>query len=894
MSKGTYGSNTSNGGMQTDAFAATLTAGSITAAPQMVNDRLSYHKALLESKGVTSLTSLGTLRISGHIVPQPGVTKPGAGIISGGAMVQSATRIVTSQKGTPTTETYSGKADILTSIPFTSKDKAFLSLPAMTAGSEISIDTAYWVASEVYLARGTNIVLKYPHRYLIILAEKLTVEDEVTFSWEKPFRSIPPQVSPAPPTPLEAPMSTTLAGIPGTNGSQGWTGYRGYDGASAPELEVWVLEMSGRPRFYLRGQDGTQGGQGQNGGNGGKGGKGKPAVLDWAGFCKAGAGAGGNGGNGGTGGNGGAGGNGGMGGRLSLYAPMSVLQQYVRGGFDIQTDGGSAGAGGSAGNPGAGGAGGDVGASKGSCGPGPRRPGQPGAQGAYGYQGPYGKPGSALPNPVSFLDIDPDDFRRKMLVPAIIGVSPLYVKANDRVTVEGKRFTMSDKLLIDGTEAATTVISDTLLHFTVPPMFGGSRTIQVRQSDSTLSNRASVFILPQIMDIEQEGMEERKPDVLPRVKPGMKVTLKGSGFAEGTLVLVNDHEMPDVRLISSTQIEFTLVRPSDTEINASGEHVALKVRFTDGTLSNTFHLELDTYHMLVIGDSVSWGQGMQEHEKFYSLVGAAIQANNGNIKQYTSVLAHSGATIGDGDSNTAAPVDGEVPTSYPTILQQCDLFTGRKDKVDLVLMDGGMNDVNVTTILNPFDPANLDELLELHLNQSMYKLLDKVTNDYPNAKVIVTGYYAPISRKSDLAAVEALLVALGILVGGAGGGAAGGVFGLAEFEAICSRCEKLERDSKLYLQQAINRKNSELNATPRIFFADPNFGPDHAALTVDPYLFGVNLDLSPQDFIAGERLVSCTEAGCTGLDMEKCKRASMGHPNPKGAQAYANAILPLL
>jgi hypothetical protein len=79
------------------------------------------------------------------------------------------------------------------------------------------------------------------------------------------------------------------------------------------------------------------------------------------------------------------------------------------------------------------------------------------------------------------------------------------------------------------------------------------------------------------------------------------------------------------------------------------------------------------------------------------------------------VLAHSGATIGVGDTETADPVDGEVPTSYPTILQQCDLFTGLRDKVDLVLMDGGMNDVDVTTILNPFNPANLDELLELHL-----------------------------------------------------------------------------------------------------------------------------------------------------------------------------------
>ncbi|PFN81946.1 hypothetical protein COJ85_28700, partial [Bacillus sp. AFS076308] len=71
-----------------------------------------------------------------------------------------------------------------------------------------------------------------------------------------------------------------------------------------------------------------------------------------------------------------------------------------------------------------------------------------------------------------------------------------------------------------------------------------------------------------------------------------------------------------------------------------------------------------------------------------------------------------------------------------------------------------------------------------------------------------------------------------------------------------------------------------------------NIGVEHSALTKDPYLFGINLDMSPQDFIAADRLISCTKAGCTGIDFEICKRASMGHPNNKGAIAYANAIYP--
>jgi hypothetical protein len=59
-------------------------------------------------------------------------------------------------------------------------------------------------------------------------------------------------------------------------------------------------------------------GAGQDGGKSGQGGKGKPAQLDWSGFCKAEAGA---------GGNGGVGGNAGQGGKLSIYAPQAVINE---------------------------------------------------------------------------------------------------------------------------------------------------------------------------------------------------------------------------------------------------------------------------------------------------------------------------------------------------------------------------------------------------------------------------------------------------------------------------------------------------------------------------------------------------------------------------------------
>lgn len=63
-------------------------------------------------------------------------------------------------------------------------------------------------------------------------------------------------------------------------------------------------------------------------------------------------------------------------------------------------------------------------------------------------------------------------------------------------------------------------------------------------------------------------------------------------------------------------------------------------------------------------------------------------------------VAHSGAAIGAFGA-AGIPCPGEVPCSRLTILEQCDQFTNSPETVDLVLLDGGINDVGVATILIP-------------------------------------------------------------------------------------------------------------------------------------------------------------------------------------------------
>ncbi|WP_029192901.1 IPT/TIG domain-containing protein [Paenibacillus harenae] len=889
------------------------------ASPDVVQSKLNQHKAVLESIGITSLSGLGKLSLQGKIVPQPGITKPSASVYGAETLFQSAftahSQIQDSVKLVPT----GGKAVFLKAVPLPKRTAAIPNkstiptipkipyipnLPkyqiprsyqavtprsiaaggAVTAAGTIELDTAYWVAEEIHLESNTTVVLKNPQKYLILLAEKITVGTNVTFTWERPDIRKPQkraQLSPPP----ERSISNSLSGVAGIDGIAGVKGEPGFDGTHAPELEVWVLEMIGRPIFDLRGQDGTDGGDGQDGQAGGKGSKGKKAVADGWGFCKSGAGSGGNGGRGGVAGHGGDGGDGGRGGKLSLFAPQTVLDHYS-GGFNVAVEGGRGGAGGSAGIPGPGGEGGAVGDSVWSvegCGPGTRTNGQMGPQGAAGVAGLRGTDGNWQGEPVSFKAIDADEYRRKLLEPAVYSTSPDSAFAGDKVTLYGSRFTRSDVATVGGAAAQTQVYSDSQLQLTVPALQGGSHAVQVKQSDGTLSNRGTIYVLPKLIAAGQS-----------RVRPGDKVKLSGSGFAEGMMVKVNDLNMPDVRFISPTELEFTLIRPTDVEESEAGEPVSVKVMLSDGTPSNDIGLVLDTVHMLVLGDSIQWGQGLLEPEKFHSLVGTAVQAKQGGIGFYKTVLAHSGATIGAEDTTVSPRLPGEVPTSYPTVMQQVDEFAGIDDYVDLVLMDGGMNDIGITTVLNPIGP-DLAPLTKKFFHDDMITLLKKVAGRFRKAKIIVTGYYQPVSENSNLAAVELFLIALGVHLGGAAGGAVGGVLGATQLQQIIARSRQVMNESRMHIQDAIDKVNATPEGGNRILFADPNYGPTHAALTNDPYLYGINLNMTPEDGnVAPSRLVDCVATNQEGLQYELCRVASVGHPNPRGAAAYANAIIPLL
>lgn len=857
-------------------------------------ERLQQHKSVLESCGIDDLSSLGTLQIAGPVVPQIGLLQPMAEIYEAQTTIFERASILDPASGQ--VQPVGGTARLLKASPFPRRLRPLptpIHMPR--AGAVLYRDDAYWAATRIELAEDTLVILRYPNQFLTVICEELVVGRNVTFTWDKPG----PESDSKKPDPADngqdRETSTELWGLDGGPGAPGAPGNKGADAKNAPELELWMLALTGRPIFIFDGQDGFPGGDGGDGGRGGNGSPGRNAIYSFIGpfvNCQSGPGSGGNGGNGGAAGNGGPGGNGGTGGRVTLCAPQAVLAAYAQG-FYIDVGGGAPGPGGIPGVPGHGGQGGPVGQNPHGCRSSEvRTAGAIGRQGAPGEQGPAGMAGTKLTeDPTSFRAIDADEFRRKLLAPVLAGLTPKDTHAGDEIKASGRRFTATDIILVDGEACATKVTSDTALAFTLPAaVAGGQRRVQLRQEDGTLSNPESLLVRPKLAE-SPAGK---------RLRPGARVVLTGSGFAPGCRVQLNGQDMPEVELISATAIRFTLRRPTGLARNPNGEPVSVRVALATGELSNALELELDTYRILAFGDSVMWGQGLLNSHKLHQLVADHIREREGGISVFVDNFAHSGAPIGisdDGDEDqTQAPrLDGEVPTNYPTILQQVAEFGEPTGSIDLILLNGGINDVNVRRILPSTDDATLDELTALHCHRHMEILLKRVVAKFPVARIVVLGYFPIVSKNSDLTALTALLIGLGLSLGAVLGALGAAVVSDVVRSHIARNCRRFYERSTIALQAAVDEVNAalineRLEPTGRVVLAAPEFDDEHAALGPRPWLFGINLDLSPQDSeVAVPRGVAC-EAAAGRTDVQICRRASIGHPNAAGAEAYAREI----
>jgi len=371
----------------------------------------------------------------------------------------------------------------------------------------------------------------------------------------------------------------------------------------------------------------------------------------------------------------------------------------------------------------------------------------------------------------------------------------------------------------------------------------------------------------------------------------------------------------------------------------------------------------NTLNIVTLGDSIMWGQGLPEQMKFRTLVANWLQSQWTTTRTVTQLTthAHSGAVTGMGawpsssnnhDPDTwfmgtlqSYPYPGEVPFDYPSISFQIGMTLSDLQRqgvspadIDLVLLDGGINDLSVENILNPAlvetnllqgEVANGPNWVRTKTNQlcvtHMQSLLPQVLNAFPNAAVVVTGYYPIVSNSTDLLLLDEYLGIIGLVPGAAGlattGTVGGALAGLGTFMSVAVPASPALRAvladrSSAFAQTAFNSMTDVINQSnqglpmPRVALAWPAFNDNNSYGGPYTYLFKAGENLSdeirggnwqappgnwqtPQGiaYYRGEECSNVsTRSGYTG-SLPKCYDASIGHPNPLGAQAFANAII---
>lgn len=333
-------------------------------------------------------------------------------------------------------------------------------------------------------------------------------------------------------------------------------------------------------------------------------------------------------------------------------------------------------------------------------------------------------------------------------------------------------------------------------------------------------------------------------------------------------------------------------------------------------------------NMLILGDSISWGQGLKEEHKAWFLVKKWLELNTGRSVR-VQVEAHSGAVVGamtepDVDPRTDYTLDGELSRAEPTINHQIDnalRSLANPAQVDLVLVNGCINDVDSRRLLNAANtPDSIRELAQARCGPPIEALLNRITTVFPAAHVVIIGYYPIIT---EFTANDLFMRAL-----------AKRFYTPAASDrklndkGLRARLIAINREwyqtSDLMLANAARKIDSELKARgslQRVMFADAAFQPEHSFAASKSRLWGfdasmlrkilVLLTLGKVQLLTNDERRSQRSDLCEVILQKpenelpeqkasrndrllRCRLAAVGHPNRKGAAMYADAIGRLL
>lgn len=329
--------------------------------------------------------------------------------------------------------------------------------------------------------------------------------------------------------------------------------------------------------------------------------------------------------------------------------------------------------------------------------------------------------------------------------------------------------------------------------------------------------------------------------------------------------------------------------------------------------------DLGPYRFLVVGDSLVWGQGLSESDKFYSLTAQWLRKDHfhGDRRVDLKVKAHSGSTIklhddevqglqklGRSESEYFHP---EVNVGFPSIWKQVELAAdeykseGAESGADLVMVTGGITDITVAKVLDPFGKLkDLPPLIDKYCRDDMLELIEKIAAGNPRALIVVAGYSAMISPQTKgSAAFNGWLETLDIR--GAWKPIVNNALSRTLFfnrlkKKATVRSRFWVAESNKALSEAVARFNAKGLGAKAIFVASP-IDEAHALETPDSWLFKIGKKGTTPDPMYAERQKPCQEAIPyvnkalkVKYSLRKCEVAAIGHPNEIGAREYARVI----
>lgn len=327
-------------------------------------------------------------------------------------------------------------------------------------------------------------------------------------------------------------------------------------------------------------------------------------------------------------------------------------------------------------------------------------------------------------------------------------------------------------------------------------------------------------------------------------------------------------------------------------------------------------------NMLVLGDSILWGQGLNERNKSWYLVKTWLETTTG-LTLREKVEAHAGAMIGSAGAEVpkSLTIHGEINSAYPTLHDQIDdAIRSYVDpsRVDLVLVDGCINDVNARRFLNAANsPEDIQILAREKCGEPVEQLLSRIASLFPNAHIVVSGYYPVMSERTPRDFFMRALAKRFYATTDQNAPKLSSKEMLTRLAVISAAWYEASNRS---LSEAVARTSAQLAATgsrQRVLFAMVRFEPDHAFAARDSRLWGFDasflrkllvifslghVNLTTNDEVSSQRSSVCRDffrarPGETEDQKRQrkqslmvCRLAAIAHPNRKGAVMYAEAI----